>query len=88
VATRSGWFSDRSECYLASGRPTVLQDSGFSDTLPTGEGLLSWTTADEAFEALKRVEADYSPHSRAARQLALEHFDDRVVLSKLLHEIE
>jgi len=84
VKSRSGWFSDRTACYLASGRPAVVQDTGTGETLPVGEGLLTWRSADEALDALMRVEADYARHSAAARQLAVEHFDARRVLKSLL----
>ena len=84
VATRSGWFSDRSVCYLAAGRPVVLQDTGFSEWLPCGRGLLAWSDAREAVECLERVESGYAAHSRAARELARERLDYRVVLPPLV----
>ncbi len=87
VATGSGWFSCRSACYLAAGRPVVVQDTGFSDTLPTGEGLLAFSTASEAGAALARVEADYEGHQEAARTFAREHLAAESVLAKLLDEI-
>ncbi len=86
VTSRSGWFSDRTACYLASGSPAVVQDTGLGDWLPTGEGLLIWSTPDEAFEALRQVEADHSRHCRAARKLALEHFSSNKVLGDLLKQ--
>lgn len=84
VGTRSGWFSDRSACYLAAGRPVVLQSTGFEDALPTGEGLLAFQTADEAAEAMARIRADYPRHSRAARELAREHLASERVLPRVL----
>jgi len=84
VHTNSGWFSDRTACYLATGRPAVVQETGFSEAIPTGRGLFSWRTAEEAFEAFKQVEADYLSHCRHARKLALEYFEDRKVLTQLL----
>lgn len=84
VLARSGWFSDRSSCYLASGRPVVAQETGFSRFLPTGEGLLTFETADEAATAVDAVASDYERHRRAARQLAEEHFDSDRVLGALL----
>ena len=84
VATNSGWFSDRTECYLASGRPAVVQDTGFSAHLPTGEGLLAFRTLEEARDALADVTTDYARHSRVAREVAEAHFDARVVLPPLL----
>lgn len=84
VATGSGWFSCRSTCYLAAGRPVVLQDTGFSEVVPTGEGALAFTTGDEAAAALAVVEADYGRHAAAARALAETEFAAPVVLGSLL----
>jgi hypothetical protein len=84
VATRSGWFSDRSVCYLASGRPVVVQDTGFSDWLPSGRGVLPFSTLDEAVERIEEVEADYLSQRRWARQMAEEHFAYQRVLPRLL----
>ncbi len=84
VETNCGWFSDRTACYLASGRPAVIQDTGFTGEIPVGSGLIIWQTGDEAYEALKQVESDYSVHSKHARTIAHEHFEDRLVLTKLL----
>ena len=84
VATRSGWFSGRSACYLAAGKPIVVQDTGFSEHLPTGEGLLTFSTEDEALDAIERVNRDYSRHAAAAARLAREYFDSQRVLDALL----
>jgi hypothetical protein len=84
VSTRCGWFSDRSAAYLASGRPVVLQDTGFSDNFPCGEGLLAFRSPAEAAMAIRRLNSDYSAHCRAARALAEEYFDARRVLGRLL----
>ena len=84
VKTRSGWFSDRSVCYLAAGRPVVVQDSGFSDWLPVGRGVLPFTTLDEAAECIERLNGDYSTHSRAAKEIADHTFDYAKVLPPLL----
>jgi hypothetical protein len=86
VSTNSGWFSDRTECYLASARPAVVQDTGFSEHIPTGEGLFAFKTADAAIAHLEAVRADYDRHSRAARELAAAHFSSDVVLPKLLEK--
>jgi hypothetical protein len=86
VRLRSGWFSDRTATYLATGRPAVVQDTGFDVALPTGEGLLSFRTADEAAECLERVASDYERHSRAAHEIALEYFEAESVLERLLSE--
>ena len=81
--TRSGWFSDRSVCYLAAGRPVVTQRTGFEGSLPTGVGLLSFDDAEEAVEAIRSVNGDYGRHSHAAHEIAAEYFD----ATKLLKEI-
>jgi hypothetical protein len=87
VASRSGWFSDRSACYLASGRPVVAQETGFSEHLPTGEGLLAFSTVEGAAAAIDEVRGSWERHSRAARELAEERFDSRKVLARLLDEL-
>ena len=87
VDSRSGWFSDRSACYLASGRPVVAQDTGFAESLPAGEGLLRFETVEEAAAAVAEVEADPARHGRAARELAEEHLDSRQVLPRLLERL-
>jgi len=84
VANRSGWFSDRTECYLAAGRPAIVQDTGWSAHLPHGTGLIPFSSADEAVEALARVSADWSAHARRASEIAREHFDAAVILPRLL----
>jgi glycosyltransferase involved in cell wall biosynthesis len=86
VVANTGWFSERSANYLASGRPVVAQDTGFSDVLPTGEGLLAFSTADEAAAAVEIVAADVARHGRAARELAREYFDSEGVLTRLLED--
>jgi hypothetical protein len=83
VRTRSGWFSDRSACYLAAGRPVVTQRTGFEKFIPVGAGLLGFDNADDAVEAIRAVNADYRRQSKAARELAQEYFD----AVKLLDEI-
>jgi hypothetical protein len=84
VDTRSGWFSDRSACYLASGRPVLAQDTGIGDLLPCGEGLLTFTSLDEAAAGAGQIIEDYERHSRAARELAEEHLAAGQVLPRLL----
>jgi hypothetical protein len=84
VVTRSGWFSERSAAYLASGRPVVLQDTGFSENLPVGDGLLTFTTYDDAVGAIAEVGGAYGSHARAARRIAEEHFGSDKVLTELL----
>jgi hypothetical protein len=87
VRLHSGWFSERSACYLAAGRPVVTQDTAFSKVLPTGAGLFAFKTMDEAIDALDRIERDYSRQSAAAREIASEYFDGRKVLGQVLSEI-
>jgi hypothetical protein len=87
VATRSGWFSCRSACYLAAGRPAVIQDTGFANVLPTGAGLFAFSSGDEARAAVETVEANYAFHARAAREFAAEYLDSRRVLGKMLKAI-
>lgn len=84
VAMRGGWFSDRSVCYLASGRPVVIADTGLNDWLPVGEGLLTFTDPDSAVSALARVNADYERHRHAARRVAGEFFSTDHVLPAFL----
>lgn len=88
VDAATGWFSDRSACYLAAGRPVVAQDTGFSDFVPTGEGLLAFGVLDEAAEAVDRVRRDYEHHRRAARRVASEAFSSDRVLRHLLSSAE
>jgi len=87
VATRGGWLSDRSACYLASGKPVLAQDTGFTRLLPSGEGLLTFGTLDEAVAGVEAIERDYARHSRAARELAERHFDSDRVLRELLERL-
>jgi hypothetical protein len=86
VALRTGWFSCRSACYLAAGRPTVVQNTGFSPELPVDEGILAFDTPDEAADAIARVEDDPARHGRVAREIAVEHFDSAAVLGRFLEE--
>jgi hypothetical protein len=82
VVGRAGWFSCRSACYLAAGRPVVVEDTGFDAVLPVGDGLLAFSTLEEAVDALEQVESKYEHHARAARTIAEEYFDaDRVLAS-------
>jgi hypothetical protein len=84
VRSRGGWLSDRSICYLASGKPVLAQATGFELEVPTGEGLLSFATPDEAAAAVAEVETDYARHSAVARELAAERFGSDRVLTELL----
>jgi len=80
----SGWFSDRSVCYLASGRPVVTLRTGFSKFCPVGHGLFEFSTTEEALEALAAIDRDYAVHRRAARTVAEEYFASDRVVGRLL----
>jgi glycosyltransferase involved in cell wall biosynthesis len=82
----SGWFSCRSACYLACGRPVILQDTGFSSVLPVGVGLLPFSSLDQAAEAIREVESNWERHSRGARAIAEQCFDSARVLDRLVAE--
>jgi hypothetical protein len=84
VVTRSGWFSDRTECFLAAGRPALVQDTGWSSHLPSGEGLLAFSSPEEALAGIDAINADYSTHARRASEIVAAHFDAAVVLPRLL----
>jgi hypothetical protein len=88
VKTRGGWISDRTVCYLASGKPALIQDTGIRELYPTREGLLVFSNMDEAAEGAERICRDYDAHCRAARRVAEEHFDSDKVLSRLLRELD
>ena len=87
VDTRSGWFSDRSACYLASGRPVLAQDTGLAAHYPVGEGLVLYTTLEEAVAGVAAISADYPRHARRAREIAEQEFDSDRVLKKLVEQI-
>jgi len=87
VISRSGWFSDRSVCYLASGRPVLVEETGLQGTLQPGLGLVTFSTADEAVAGIETISGDYARHSRAARELAESCFDSKRVLTRLLHAV-
>jgi hypothetical protein len=87
VKSHSGWFSDRTACYLASGKPAVVQSTGFERQLPTGDGLITFGTVQQAVDAIEEIEGDYRAHSAAARRIAEERFDSRVVLGSILSQV-
>ncbi|HJZ58102.1 MAG TPA: hypothetical protein VKE74_24385, partial [Gemmataceae bacterium] len=87
AATRCGWFSCRTVCYLAAGRPAVVQDTGFSEFIPTGRGLFAFSDAESAAAGIAAVEANYAGHQEAARDIAERHFASDIVLKDLLHRI-
>jgi hypothetical protein len=84
VRLRSGWFSDRSACYLAAGKPVVTQETGFSKFLPTGTGLFAYRSLDDALTAIEAINSDYRKHSQAAREIAAEYFGAERVLRQLV----
>ena len=84
VRTRSSWFSDRSACYLAAGRPVITQETGFSKILPTGKGLFEWKTKEDILTAIAAIESDYEGNCQAAREIAFEYFAAEKVLHNLL----
>ena len=87
VAMRTGWFSCRSACYLAAGRPVVVQDTGFSRSLPVGDGILAFDTADDVIAALAEVEQNYGHHAESALAIANSHFDSDGVLNTLIADV-
>jgi hypothetical protein len=84
VVSRSGWFSERSACYLACGRPVLIQDTGFTDWLPSGSGVLAFRNPAEARAGVAEINDHYGRHCRAAREVAAEYFDARKVLGQLV----
>jgi hypothetical protein len=86
VASRSGWFSDRSTCYLAGGRPVLHQDTGFTDWLPPGEGVFAFSDPDGVLAALEELDRDYERHARAARRIAEDVFEARTVVGAMLDQ--
>jgi hypothetical protein len=84
VKSKSGWFSDRTAAYLASGKPVIVQDTGFSELLPCGEGLFAFQTADDVVAAVEEIEKDYGRNCVAARRIAEEYFDSDKVLRAIL----
>ena len=87
IRLRSGWFSDRSACYLAAGLPVITQDTGFGKVLPTGEGLFTFSTMEDILSAFEAIHSDYERHRRAARAIAEEYFRAETVLAKLLNDV-
>lgn len=87
IRLKSGWFSDRSACYLAAGRPVINQETGFSNHLPTGKGLFSFQTMDDILSAVDAIETDYAGQCRAARQIAEEYFAAEKVLGQVMDQI-
>ncbi len=86
VKPRSGWFSDRSVCYLAAGRPVIMQDTAFGNSIPTGEGLFAYSSIDEAQAALEAIASDYTRHSATASDIARTYFDADKVVGDMLEK--
>jgi hypothetical protein len=86
VRGASGWFSGRSACYLAAGRPVVVQDTGFSQVLPVGQGVLAFTSMQEAIAAVQEVEGNYDRHAKAAGEIADAYFNSNQILTRLIEE--
>jgi hypothetical protein len=84
VVSRSGWFSDRSVAYLASGRPVLVQEAGFSDWLATGVGVIAFSDPSEAISGIEEIQRRYEFHAQAAREIAVEYFDSSQVLSNMI----
>ena len=84
VRPRTGWFSDRSACYLAAGRPVITQETGFSKVLPTGKGLFGFTTIEDILAAVDAIESDYTGNCRAAREIAAAYFAAEKVVGSLM----
>ena len=87
IKSNSGWISDRTACYLASGKPALVQSTGADWCFPSGMGLVTFTSPEEAIAGLQRIETDYVDHCHAARQLAEQHFDARKVLASMLCQV-
>jgi hypothetical protein len=87
VRPHTGWFSDRSACYLAAGRPVITQETGFSKFIPSGRGLFGFVTLDDVLSALDAIESDYEAHARAALEIAREYFSADKVLSSLMERV-
>jgi hypothetical protein len=87
VDLRTGWLGDRTGCYLASGKPSLVQDTGLASHYPLGEGLVTFSTLEEAVDGVERILADPAVHARAARRLAETELDSHTVLARLVEEL-
>ena len=84
VRPNTGWFSDRSACYLAAGRPVITQETGFSKFIPTGKGLFGFKTMSDILAAIDAIETDYTGNCRAAAQIAADYFAAEKVVGSLM----
>jgi hypothetical protein len=87
IKSNSGWFSGRSACYLAAGKPVITQDTKWSKYIPSGEGLFACSDMKSAKDAIAEITAHYTRHSKAAKEIAINYFDSRKVLSNVLNHI-
>jgi hypothetical protein len=87
IKSNSGWISDRTVCYLASGKPALVQSTGFEWVLSTGKGLLTFKSIEEAVEGIETINKDYLMHCHAARQIAEEYFNSDIVLNFILERV-
>lgn len=87
VRPRSGWFSDRSVCYLAAGRPVIAQDTAFPKYIPTGEGLFAFSNHEEALDAIERINKDYRRHQKSARAIAEDYFEAKGQMQRVLDAV-
>ena len=88
VEGQAGWFSCRSACYLAAGKPVIVQDTGFGAVLPVSEGILAFRTVEEAATAIHEVQHNYVRHAHAAYAIAEQYFDSSKVLNRLIDEVQ
>jgi hypothetical protein len=88
VKTWCGWFSERSACYLASGRPVLVQDTGFSKYIPTGKGLIPFNNMNETLNGIKEINYNYEMHCKSARRIAENYFDSTKILKEMLKQID
>jgi hypothetical protein len=87
VETNSGWFSDRTTRFLASGKPALVQDTGFGREVPIGEGLLTFSTLEQAINGAQSIRTRYQSHAQCAREIAEKFFDSDTVLGRMLEEV-
>jgi len=87
ISSRSGWFSERSAAYLASGRPVLTEETGFSRFIEIGAGLLAFSTKEETLAGIKQINSDYDKHCKIAREIAASYFSHKKILSELLNNI-
>lgn len=87
IRLRSGWFSERSACYLAAGKPVIAQDTAFGCAIPTGTGLFAFNTMEDILLAFEAVNSNYKKHRNAAREIAEEYFKAETILEKMINDL-